>query len=187
MSLNKSFTLHEKLDGLIGILRLGKYEFADHNPLFYTGSESQAQKERNKKAFIDGESDLLIMSLRSGAGTDGIQHRCSTVIFGEEDWSPQVLHQCVGRVDRDGQEDSVFVFHAVTQYGSDPEMLSILGVKSSQARGIQDPGSKIVGKQVDTDRIKKLAEHYLASRGVKAPERSDLLTDADADLLRKAI
>ncbi|HCJ7273411.1 TPA: DEAD/DEAH box helicase [Vibrio cholerae] len=162
-------------------------ELSDLKPLFYTGSESQVQKERNKKAFIDGESDLLIMSLRSGAGTDGIQHRCSTVIFGEEDWSPQVMTQCIGRLDRDGQKDSVFVFHAVTQYGSDPEILSILGVKSSQARGIQDPCSKVVGKQADTDRIKKLAEHYLASRGVKVPEKKETLADADAELLREVI
>lgn len=162
-------------------------ELADLNPLFYTGSESQVQKERNKKAFVNGESELLIMSLRSGAGTDGIQHRCSTVIFGEEDWSPQVMTQCIGRLDRDGQADSVFVFHAVTQYGSDPEMLSILGVKSSQARGIQDPGSKVVGKQVDQDRIKKLAESYLAGRGVKVPEKVKSLKDADVELLREVI
>ncbi|EKO3663360.1 DEAD/DEAH box helicase [Vibrio metschnikovii] len=170
-----------------GVYDIWAKELADLNPLFYTGSESQTQKERNKKAFINGESGLLIMSLRSGAGTDGIQHRCSTVIFGEEDWSPQVMTQCIGRLDRDGQEDSVFVFHAVTQYGSDPEMLSILGVKSSQARGIQDPGSKVVGKQVDTDRIKKLAEHYLASRGVKVPEKAESLNDADVELLREVI
>tara|TARA_R110002033_G_scaffold135713_2_gene175241 strand:+ start:10696 stop:12447 length:1752 start_codon:yes stop_codon:yes gene_type:complete len=144
-------------------------ELSDLNPLFYTGSETQVQKERNKKAFIAGESDLLIMSLRSGAGTDGIQHRCSTVIFGEEDWSPQVMTQCIGRVDRDGQLEPVFVFHAVTNYGSDPEILALLGVKSSQARGIQDPGSKLVGKQTDADRIKKLAQSYLKSRGVTPP------------------
>jgi hypothetical protein len=44
-----------------------------------------------------------------------------------------------------------------------------------EVRGIQDPGYKVVGKQVDTDRIKKLAENYLASSGVKLPEKAKSL------------
>ncbi|MBO1897744.1 DEAD/DEAH box helicase [Shewanella sp. BF02_Schw] len=169
------------------VYEIWEKELSDLNPLLYTGSESQVQKERNKKAFIAGESDLLIMSLRSGAGTDGIQHRCSTVIFGEEDWSPQVMTQCIGRVDRDGQLEPVFVFHAVTNYGCDPEILALLGVKSSQARGIQDPGSKLVGKQTDADRIKKLAHSYLKSRGVTPPAMANKDSELNISDLRLVI
>ncbi|EHA1126422.1 hypothetical protein FG475_14970 [Vibrio navarrensis] len=39
----------------------------------------------------------------------------------------------------------------------------------------------------ETDRIKKLAEHYLASRGVKVPEKTESLNDADVELLREVI
>ncbi|EOX4129382.1 DEAD/DEAH box helicase [Vibrio cholerae] len=154
-------------------------ELSDLNPLFYTGSETATQKERNKKAFINGESNLLIMSLRSGAGADGIQYRCSTVIFGEEDWSPQVIEQDVGRLDRDGQKEEVFVFHAVTNYGSDPLMLSMLGLKAEQARGIQDPGSTVIEKQADVDRIKILAAQYLKSKGIAIPEAKSLAERAE--------
>jgi hypothetical protein len=46
----------------------------DLNPVLYTGSESAAQKEASKAAFVSGESKVLIISLRAGAGWTG----CST-------------------------------------------------------------------------------------------------------------
>lgn len=145
-------------------------ELADLNPVMYTGSESAAQKERSKKAFINGESDVLIMSLRSGAGADGIQHRSSTAVFGELDFSPLVHKQCIGRLDRDGQLDPVYAYYVVTNYGSDPVLIDILGLKQSQSDGIHDPGVKVDAEQGDPDRIKRMAKAYLTSRGVKLPE-----------------
>lgn len=155
------------------VYRIWQEELGDLNPLFYTGSESPAQKERNKKAFINGESDLLIMSLRSGEGADGIQNRCSTVIFGELDWSPQIHVQCIGRLDRDGQEDEVFVIYVVTNYGSDPVIIDMHGLKSGQSRGVTDPGKKVETKQAEANRIKKLAAHFLKSRGQKVPKETE--------------
>jgi len=154
------------------VYRIWEEELADLNPLFYTGKQTQNQKDANKKAFIRGESDLLIMSLRSGAGADGLQGRCNTVVKGELDWSPKVHDQGTGRLDRDGQEDDVFVFYAVTNYGSDPIMLDVLGLKESQSRGIQDPGKgKKVINETDPNRIRNMAEQYLKSRGISLPEK----------------
>ncbi|WP_415913098.1 SNF2-related protein [Neptuniibacter sp. QD37_11] len=152
------------------VYRIWEEELADLNPLFYTGKQTGAQKEKNKMAFINGESDLLIMSLRSGAGADGIQHRASTVVFGEFDWSPLIHHQCIGRLDRDGQEDPVFVFYVATNFGSDPEMIDTLGVKQSQSDGIMDQGKSPIEQQADTDRLKRLAKSFLKSRGIATPE-----------------
>lgn len=151
------------------VYEIWKKELSDLNPLFYTGQQTQSQKDANKKAFLSGESDILIMSLRSGAGTDGLQHRASTVVFGEFDWSPKVHHQCIGRLDRDGQEDEVFSFYVATNFGSDPVVLDVLGLKESQSRGIQDPGTAPVSQQVDRDRIKRLARSYLSSKGKTIP------------------
>ena len=67
----------------------------DHNPLMYTGSESQEKKKESKDRFCCGDSNLLIVSLRSGAGLDGLQHRCATGVFGELDWSPAAHSQCL--------------------------------------------------------------------------------------------
>ena len=153
------------------VYRIWAEELADLNPLFYTGSETPAQKEKAKKDFIEGKSDLLIMSLRSGAGADGIQHRCSTVVFGEFDWSPKVHEQCIGRLDRDGQLYEVFVFYVATNYGSDPVIIDVLGLKAGQSRGIVDPGKKENSYQADANRIKRLAQEYLKSKGTALPEK----------------
>lgn len=75
----------------------------DLDPVLYTGTESANQKDAALQAFIRGDAKVLIMSLRSGAGVDGLQGMCRTVVFGELDWSPGVHEQCVGRVHRDGQ------------------------------------------------------------------------------------
>ncbi len=67
----------------------------EFNPKLYTGSESTKQKDAAKKAFCSGETNLLILSLRSGAGLDGLQARSHTAVFGELDWSPKVHEQCL--------------------------------------------------------------------------------------------
>jgi hypothetical protein len=65
-------------------------ELGEFRPVMYTGTESPAAKDRAKAAFIGGDSNLMIVSLRSGAGLDGLQKRCSTAVLGELDWSPKV-------------------------------------------------------------------------------------------------
>jgi hypothetical protein len=154
------------------VYRIWLKELEDLNPLMYTGSETTAQKERIKQAYINGESDILIISLRSGAGVDGLQYRCSTIIYGELDWSPKIHQQCTGRVDRDGQLDPVFVFYAVTQFGSDPTIIDMHGLKEDQGRGVTDPGTQKEHYQSDGARVRRLAEDWLRSRGKTPPKRT---------------
>lgn len=144
----------------------------EFSPVLYTGSESATQKEASKKAFVEGQSPILIMSLRAGAGLDGLQHVCRTVVFGELDWSPAVHEQNTGRVFRDGQKDPVVAYYLVSETGADPSIVDVLGLKKEQADGIRDPhGSILETAGDDTDRVKALAESYLRQRGVAlAPE-----------------
>jgi hypothetical protein len=79
------------------------------NPAFYTGKESPQKKDHERARFMGGadleraqkydhtltETNVIVMSLRAGAGLDGLQHACSTVVFGELDWSPGVHEQCL--------------------------------------------------------------------------------------------
>jgi SNF2 family DNA or RNA helicase len=136
-------------------------ELAEFNPVMYTGSESGPQKEEAKRKFMAGETNLFIISLRSGAGLDGLQHRCKTVVFGELDWSPKVHDQLAARADRDGQAEQVSVFYLVSEYGSDPVIISLLGLKSSQSHGIVDPLTAPAEQHSDESRIKLLAQQYL--------------------------
>ena len=139
-------------------------ELADLKPALYTGSETSGQKDRAKAAFLAGETDVLILSLRSGAGLDGLQARASTMIFGELDWSPGVHHQCVGRLDREGQQDPVTAIFLVAEEGSDPPMMEVLGLKASEAANIVDPSMGVQQAHSDVSHLKRLVDRYLRKK-----------------------
>lgn len=142
-------------------------ELAEFKPVMFTGSETANQKQAAKDAFLSGETNLFIMSLRSGAGLDDLQRRCSTVVFGELDWSPKVHEQVIGRLDREGQTEQVTAIYLNSDEGSDPPMVDLLGIKASQSTGIVDPGRVFEAVAADTTRIKALAAQYLSKREVK--------------------
>ena len=132
----------------------------DLEPAYYTGTETAAAKQREVDRFVSGETNLMFMSLRSGAGVDGLQLRCSTMIIGELDWSPATHTQIIGRLDREGQTQPVTAIFPVASDGSDPPMMELNGLKASQAAGITDRG---VGPVASTDRtrLQALVERYL--------------------------
>lgn len=139
---------------------------ADLKPAMFTGSETRPQKEASKQRFLSGETNIFIMSLRSGAGLDGLQARAATVVFGELDWSPQMHAQCVGRLNREGQArwdvgGRVDVIYLVAEDGSDPPMQEVLGVKAAQAHGVVDPfaGAQVVER--DESALQRLVARYL--------------------------
>lgn len=143
----------------------------DLNPKLYTGSESPAQKEAAKQAFVEGDCRVLMISLRAGAGLDGLQKVCRTVVFGELDWSPGVHEQCSGRIYRDGQEDPVLAYFLISDSGSDPIMADVLGLKRQQIEGIRDERADMIEQlQTDGGHIRRLAEDFLKSHSVKGAE-----------------
>jgi superfamily II DNA or RNA helicase len=146
---------------------------ADHSPIMYSGSESPKQKSEAIARFTRGESKLLIMSLRSGAGVDGLQGYCNTVVFGELDWSPGVHEQCIGRVHRDGQDAPCSAYFLIAEDGSDPIIAEALGVKREQIEGVRNPNSALV-ERVNTGEanIQRLAREYLQRRGFDVPGAS---------------
>ncbi|WP_454629603.1 SNF2-related protein [Bradyrhizobium cenepequi] len=138
-------------------------ELAEFNPVMYTGSESPTQKDAAEREFVSGRSQIMIMSLRSGTGLDGLQKRACNVVHGEFDWSPKVHDQITWRLDRPGQpEPEVTAHFPYVNCGSDPVIMGVLGLKADQSRGILNPleGAKPVHS--DVSRVKALAERYLA-------------------------
>ncbi|QDT39746.1 DEAD/DEAH box helicase [Stratiformator vulcanicus] len=145
---------------------LWQSKLGEFHPAFYTGEESTAAKQRAKDSFVAGETDLLIISLRSGAGLDGLQNRGRTLVFGELDWSPGVHEQCTGRIHRDGQSDPVTAYYMLSEGGLDPLMAETLGLKRQQVDGIRADGDTKLVERVDSgEAIKKLARRYLKSSG----------------------
>lgn len=135
---------------------------ADYAPRLYTGSESPVQKAAAAQEFIEGDCRVLIVSLRSGAGLDGLQRAASACVFGELDWSPGVHDQCIGRLARDGQDATVAAYFLVSDQGADPVMDEVLELKTQQAEPIRDPDRPILQAAPDTsDRVRRLAQSVL--------------------------
>lgn len=145
-------------------------ELKEFKPVMYTGSETPKQKEDAKKAFVNGDSNLMIISLRSGVGLDGLQFRCKYVVFGELDWSPKVHDQVIARADRDGQVNQVTAIYLVTDYGSDPVIIDLLGLKAAESHNIVDPLKAVPLQHTDESRIKILAETFLKKNELKQLE-----------------
>lgn len=161
-------------------------ELKEFNPVLYTGSESGPQKEKAKQAFVNGETNLFIISLRSGIGLDGLQQRCNTIVIGELDWSPKVHEQLIGRLDREGQKNPpVTAIYLVSNYGSDEFIISLLGLKSSQSHGIMDPFELPGMQHNDESRIKKLARDYLTKKGIPIPAENKQLEMGEDTSLQK--
>lgn len=115
---------------------------ADFKPVLYTGSETTAGKRRSFDAFESGDSRIFMLSLRSGAGMDGLQYiNCQTAIFGEYDWAPGVHTQVLGRLSRPGQDRPVMGLFCNTDYGADPLMLDALDLKEMEAQMLVQGGS----------------------------------------------
>ncbi|WP_345750094.1 DEAD/DEAH box helicase [Microbacterium rhizophilus] len=148
-------------------------QLAEYKPVMYTGSESPTQKAAAEDAFVTGNARVLIMSLRSGAGVDGLQKATNVVVFGELDWSPQVHEQAIGRVRRDGMGEAppvAYFLHA--EEGSDPTILQALNVKRQQSEPITTPDGKLrTDATTDTTRARALAEQILGIQAASEGER----------------
>lgn len=143
----------------------GKILSKSCKPVLYTGEQSEKQKDKARGAFVEGEANVLIMSLRAGAGLDGLQKVSATVVFGELDWSPGVHTQCTGRVFRDGQGRPVVAYYLVADEGSDPVIADVLGIKNQQITGVCNPTAPLLEKiEADPERIRKLALAYTNRR-----------------------
>lgn len=135
----------------------------------YTGEENERAKAASVKRFIDGEAKVLIISLRAGAGLNGLQKVNRAVVIGELDWSPMVHNQNIGRSYRDGQLDPVFAYFAVAEQGSDPAIEDVLGLKEAQATGIIAPegagAPQFVGGA--PEHVRRLAEEVIRRQGAQ--------------------
>lgn len=136
----------------------------DLAPVMYTGSESPKQKTAAITAFRKRESPIMLMSLRSGAGINGIESVCRTMVIGELDWSPKVHEQFFGRSNRERQAEQLAVtgYYLLARSGSDPTVAQVLDIKNSQSVPIVDPNAPIVAGTADPEHIKRLAQAVLA-------------------------
>ncbi|OEH86076.1 hypothetical protein BHU72_14560 [Desulfuribacillus stibiiarsenatis] len=112
------------------VYEIWEEEFKEYNPVFIHGKSKNRDESLDR--FMNGDSKLLVMSLRTGEGIDGLQHACRFIVFGELDWSAGIHHQCEGRLARDGQKRTVFSYYLIASNTSDDQILETVGLKKSQ-------------------------------------------------------
>ncbi len=148
----------------------------DFNPVLYTGTESANQKDEAKRKFVEGESKVLILSLRSGAGLDGLQGVCNLTVFGELDWSPGVHEQCMGRPHRDGQTRPCTAYFLVSEEGTDPIMVDVLGIKREQIESVRNPDTALAERiETGEGHLRELARQFLDKHSKSERETVDLI------------
>lgn len=139
------------------VMDIYKKELAGYKPAFITGRESAAQKDASVSQFMDGATDLCVISLRSAAGLN--LQRATCVVFGELDWSPAVHSQAEDRAHRMGQQDSILCYYLVAPQGSDRDMQDALGLKVSQF--VQLMGDRAPDQQ-DVQQAQRAAKAHVA-------------------------
>lgn len=142
----------------------------EFKPVKYTGEESPKQKEDSKKAFCDGDSQILLMSINAGAGLDGLQFVSAIAVVVELSWSYGQIAQALGRLHRDGQESPVMAYFLLSDQGSDPIMLDVLGIKRGQLEFVIDPDITDIEEIAPVKDINKLAESILKQHGIEIPK-----------------
>jgi SWI/SNF-related matrix-associated actin-dependent regulator 1 of chromatin subfamily A len=139
---------------------------ARYEPSFITGKQTQVQKDRAIRKFVNGENDVVILSLRSASGIDGLQYRATCCVFAELDWSPAVHGQSETRIARIGVDSTVEevpAYYCVSRSGFDEIILDVLGVKKGQFLGLmgddpEDSQEEYAASQRIASRIKLLVE-----------------------------
>lgn len=138
-----------------------KEDLKAYNPVEITGRQNSNEKNKSEQAFMSGESNLCIISLRAAAGLNLPRAKC--VVFGELDWSPAIHSQAEDRAHRIGQEDSVLCYYLVAEEGTDEVIQEFLGLKVSQFAGImgektETEKDKLIAQVVATEHMKKVID-----------------------------
>lgn len=153
------FAWHRAVHDLLAE-RLAKWK-----PVFYTGTENSTQKAAAVEKFQRGEARVIVVSLRSGQGLDGLQFASCTAVVAELDWTWAVFKQNVGRIARDGQTRPCKAYCLVSDFGSDPIVSQALGLKKDQLNGLLGERQIAPTKAFDSAAaIRQLAVDYLRKK-----------------------
>jgi len=93
----------------------------------WSGAKSQGQRDTALENFKAGNLQAIVAVISAiGEGTDGLQERCSTVIWLSKDDNRLLNEQAAGRLDRQGQRSAVLSFDIVAENTYDEGQLSRL-------------------------------------------------------------
>jgi SWI/SNF-related matrix-associated actin-dependent regulator 1 of chromatin subfamily A len=136
-------------------------ELREYGPVEITGRETAKEKDESVRRFMEGHTNVCIVSLRAASGLN--LQRATCVVFGELDWSPAIHTQAEDRAHRIGQEDSVLCYYLVAEEGTDEVIQEFLGLKISQFNGImgdeaETEEDRAIAQAVATEHMSKIIE-----------------------------
>jgi hypothetical protein len=154
---------------------------------FFTGAESQRERERSIVEFHDDPTHaVLFLSDAGGVGLN-LQRAASACINLELPWNPAVLEQRIGRIYRLGQKLPIDVYNLVSEEGIESRIAELVAKKQAVFSALFDGASDEVrfeGKSSFLDGVRKLVEPLppveVPAEIEAAPEEAERLEDAQA-------
>jgi SNF2 family DNA or RNA helicase len=106
---------------------------AGHTAFEWSGTQSQANRDKALEAFIAGEVQFIVAVISAiGEGTDGLQEAANVMVWLSKDDNRLLNEQAAGRLDRRGQKRSVLSYEIVAEDTYDEGQLSNLVEKQLQ-------------------------------------------------------
>lgn len=96
----------------------------------WSGQAEQKDRDIALESFIAGEIQFIVAVIAAiGEGTDGLQERCSVMVWLSKDDNGILNQQAMGRLDRQGQKKAVISYEIIAEDTYDAGQLSNLVLK----------------------------------------------------------
>lgn len=138
-----------------------------------TGSESEDQREENKLAFLDPNSEINTIFI-TAAGSESINLQAAkALIFFDSPWSAGDYLQILGRMIRIGSlHDRVYAIHLIAESTVDQRVLEVLGRKMRLIEAVIGKRIKGEGDDIQIDATNDLSAIF---KGLREDARQMLL------------
>lgn len=100
-------------------------ELSDFNPYTLTGDTSGSERERAITSFQNGDGLCFIANLIAG-GVGVTLTKASVCLICEYTFSPADISQAIGRIDRIGQQNNMFIYYFAVRGSIDQELIEVI-------------------------------------------------------------
>lgn len=109
---------------------VARLQRAGHTAFEWSGQASQTNRDVALEDFIAGKIQYIVGVIAAiGEGTDGLQERCSVMVWLSKDDNRLLNEQAMGRLDRQGQKKAVISYEVIAEDTYDSGQLSNLVLK----------------------------------------------------------
>jgi SWI/SNF-related matrix-associated actin-dependent regulator 1 of chromatin subfamily A len=135
----------------------------------YTGKENVHEKEKAVHRFqTDPAIKLFIGNVQSaGFGVDGLQDVCDTAVFVEMSYVPEVIRQCIDRLNRMGQKSPVQIQFLIAENSVDEDIIDTLSNKAKNINLIMGDRKEVDFVETRCAVCKRVTEMKKLKRVVK--------------------